>query len=119
MNTKFRVAHFPQIPCKPFEVYVDSVLEGVKLMDILAEYDKFQFENKIKPDYCSSNVLQMFYEDEQEWLDWEDEETGENDPRQWLEDQGIVVGKLFEVPEKKSSVVHVSIGELARRKRIS
>jgi|ERR1035437_1019057 hypothetical protein len=111
MNSKFRVSHFPQIPCSPFEVYVDSILEGVKLMDILAEYDKFQFENKIKPDYCNNSILQMFYEDE---------ETGENNPRHWLAAQEIVVGELFEIPkQKKSSVVHVSTEELSRRKRMS
>jgi hypothetical protein len=76
---KLRVSHFPQVPCKPFIVSVDSLKEARKIFDVLAEYDIFQFENRIKPDYCNATVLEQWDEEEQEWLSWYDEETGIDD----------------------------------------
>ena len=88
---KLRVWWIPQVPGKPFEVEVDSVEEGVKIMDVLAQYDLFQFENNIKPDFCNAGGLQMLDESidieeagEDGWSDWFDEETGEDDPEQYL-----------------------------------
>lgn len=89
---KLRVWWIPQVPGTPFYVEVSSVLEGVKIMDILAEYDLFQYENHIKPDYCNAGGLQLFDEEDKEdssegsWVDWYDEETGIDDPREWLEE---------------------------------
>jgi hypothetical protein len=79
---------------KSFNVPVDTVEEGVKLMDTLAAYDLFQYENNIKPDYCNVGGLQQWDEDcdgdgTPGWCDWYDEETGIDDPRdyiEWLED---------------------------------
>jgi hypothetical protein len=76
---KLRVSHFPQVPCKPFIVPVDSLKEARKIFDVLANYDIFQFENRIKPDYCNTTVLEYWDEEEQEWLSWYDEETGIDD----------------------------------------
>lgn len=59
----------PQVPGKPFEVNVDSLLEGKKLLETLANYDLFQFENNIKPDYCNAGGLAILEEDG--WYDWE------------------------------------------------
>ncbi len=90
MDTKLRVWWIPQIPMKPFFVPVNSVSEGVLVMDALAEYDKFQFQNNIKPDYCNAGGLQMFdeYDDTDSengsWVDWYDEDTGLDDPQEWL-----------------------------------
>lgn len=88
---KLRVWWIPQITCKPFYVDVGSLEEGVKVMDMLAEYDLFQYDNNIKPDYCNAGGLQVFDpEDDTDgpngsWCDWYDEETGEDDPREFLE----------------------------------
>lgn len=60
---KLRIAHYPQIPCKPFYVEVNSIQEGYKLSQVLADYDLFQYENKIKPDYSNMTVLEQFDED--------------------------------------------------------
>lgn len=55
-------------------------------MDVLARYDLFQFEHRIKPDYCNMGGLSMFDENddtdspEGSWVDWHDDETGEDDP---------------------------------------
>lgn len=67
---KLRVWHIPQVPCKAFHVHVDSPEEAVKIMDMLAMYDLFQYENRIKPDYCNAQGLEEFDEEEQEWLEW-------------------------------------------------
>lgn len=80
------------MPMKAFTVDVELVAEGVKIMDVLANYDIFQYENKIKPDYCNAGGLNMWDEDcdgegNPGWVSWYDEETGEDDPVQWLEDQ--------------------------------
>lgn len=53
-------------------------------MDVLADYDQFQFENRIKPDYCNMGGLLMV-DDDGEWVDWYDEETSIDDPKEFLE----------------------------------
>lgn len=78
-----RVWWIPQIPGKPFRVDVPTLAEGVKLMDVLAQYDIFQYEHRIKPDYCNAGGIEMLDTDG-EWCDWYDEETGEDDPRVFL-----------------------------------
>lgn len=67
-----KVWWIPQIPGKPFDVPVASVDEARKILDVLAKYDAFQFENRIKPDYCNAGGLVVFEEDG-EWCDWTDE----------------------------------------------
>jgi hypothetical protein len=83
----------PQIPMKPFIVSVDSIEQGVKIMDVLAEYDKFQFENKVKPDYANGGGINMWDDDSDGegnpgWVSWHDEETGEDDPEEYLKQKG-------------------------------
>lgn len=93
MDTKkLQVWWIPQIPMKAFCVDVCSVAEGAKLMDVLADYDAFQFEHNVKPDYCNAGGLRQWGEDidgdgNPGWEDWYDEETGEDDPREWLAQQ--------------------------------
>jgi len=87
---KYRVWWIPQLPMKAFTVDVDSVIEGVKVMDVLADYDLFQYENNVKGDYCNTGGLLMFDADDKEdspdgsWVDWSDSDSGEDDPRQYL-----------------------------------
>lgn len=68
--------HFPQVPCKPFIVKVKNLKEAKFVSDTLANYDLFQYENRIKPDYANATVVEQWDEDEQEWVSWFDEETG-------------------------------------------
>ncbi len=82
-HTPMKVWWIPQVPMKAFEVEVSSIEEGVKLLDVLAKYDAFQFENNVKPDYCNAGGL-MVRESDGEWCDWYDEETGEDDPAEFL-----------------------------------
>jgi hypothetical protein len=57
MNEKsmvqLRVWWIPQVPGKPFIVPVASLDEGKRIMEILANYDAFQYANRIKGDYCN------------------------------------------------------------------
>jgi hypothetical protein len=82
-DRKMKVWWIPQVPMKAFEVEISSLEEGVKLMDVLADYDAFQFESNVKPDYCNAGGIQVL-EDDGEWCDWFDDETGEDDPRECL-----------------------------------
>jgi hypothetical protein len=83
--TPLRVWWIPQIPGQPFTVEVESVAEGAKFLIVLADYDRFQYERRIKPDYCNAGGL-MVYE-AGEWTDWCDEETGEDDPIKYVRDR--------------------------------
>lgn len=71
-----RIAHFPQVPCRPFTVNVKDVQEAIKVYDILCNYDLFQLQNRIKGDYANMCILEEFDQEEQEWLSWRDHETG-------------------------------------------
>lgn len=77
---RLRVWWIPQVPMKSFNVDVSSLQEGALLLDVLARYDAFQFENNIKPDYCNAGGLLQWNSGADQWEDWEDEDTGEDDP---------------------------------------
>jgi hypothetical protein len=65
---RLRLWHVPQIPGKAFYVEVKNVDEAKKLLVTLAEYDLFQFKNKIKPDYANASGLEVVREGE--WYEW-------------------------------------------------
>ncbi|WP_143253748.1 hypothetical protein [Alkanindiges hydrocarboniclasticus] len=68
-----RVWWIPQFPMdEPFYVAVNTVEEGRLIMDTLAKYDIFQFENRIKPDYSNAGGLEEF--EDGEWHEWQNEE---------------------------------------------
>lgn len=81
---KLKVWWIPQIPCNPFYVEVASLQEGVKVMEILANYDLFQLEHNIRPDYSNVGGIEMLDEDGK-WCSWYDDETGLDDPVEFLE----------------------------------
>jgi hypothetical protein len=63
-----RVWWVPQLPCPAFEVSVPDLQTADLLMSTLANYDLFQFEHRIRPDYCNTGGLQVF--ENGEWCDW-------------------------------------------------
>lgn len=70
-HPKMRVWWIPQAGVDAvFYVPVKTVEEAKKVMDMLAAYDCFQYNHKIKPDYCNAGGLQIFDEEEQDWNDW-------------------------------------------------
>lgn len=84
-----RVWHIPQVPGTPFHVYVDTPQEAQRLLNVLAQYDLFQFENKIKPDYCNAAGLEIYTSDcdgegAHGWCEWYDEVTGD-DIDEWVD----------------------------------
>lgn len=81
----------PQVPMKAFRVAVSSVEMGAKLLDVLADYDAFQFKHKVKPDYCNAGGLQRWCADSDGdgtpgWEGWFSEETGEDDPAEFVKE---------------------------------
>lgn len=90
---KLRVWWIPQVPGKPFFIPVASVEQGVKIMDVLADYDKFQYDENIKPDYCNVGGLEQFDTEDKEddpagaWGSWCDEDSGEENPKVWLKNR--------------------------------
>ena len=63
----------PQFLMKAFHVSVASPKEAAKILIVLGEYDLFQYQNKIKPDYCSVGGLNVF--ENGEWVIWYDDKT--------------------------------------------
>jgi hypothetical protein len=67
-----RIWHIPQVPGPAFRVSVATPREGALLLHTLADYDRFQYENRIKPDYCNAQGLEVF--EDGEWCEWCDEQ---------------------------------------------
>lgn len=74
----------PQVPMAAFYVPVASPEEAQKILTTLAYYDLFQFENKVKPDYCNAGGLLVL--EDGEWVEWYHPETGE-DIDEWSPEQ--------------------------------
>jgi len=55
---ELRVWWIPQVPMSPFFYPVPSIEAGDALLDALAKYDMFQFENNVKPDYCNAGGME-------------------------------------------------------------
>jgi len=71
-----RIFWIPQVPMKAFYVSVENIKEAAKILRILANYDIFQFQNRIKPDYSNAGGLQICEDlggDTPEWNDWYNE----------------------------------------------
>jgi hypothetical protein len=71
---QLRVWWIPQVPMKPFRYDVKTIDEAKLLLEVLAQYDDFQFKNNIKPDYCNVGGLEVYAEDG--WGEWYDDEDG-------------------------------------------
>lgn len=79
---KYRIFWIPQVPMQPFHWAVDDPQQGKAILDLLADYDKFQFENHVKPDYCNAGGLQVL--EQGEWVDWCDEDGNSIDEMETL-----------------------------------
>lgn len=79
--SNLRIWWIPQVPMPAMHVDVTTVVEAKLLLNTLAAYDRFQYENQIKGDYCNAGGLEMYAPGEDEWMDWiewYDPETGED-----------------------------------------
>ena len=74
MEGDLRVWWIPQVPMQDsFHVKVKNPKEAKKILDVLAQYDLYQFDNNIKPDYCNAGGLQV--EDiNGDWYEWDNED---------------------------------------------
>lgn len=71
---KFRIWHNCQIGAVDnFYIYVDDINTAWKIMNVLWDYDLFQYNNNIKPDYCNASGLEYFDVEDDEWYEWYDE----------------------------------------------
>lgn len=71
VDSKIRVAHFPQIPCKPFIVEVKNEREAYLIYQTMANQHLFLFDNNFIPDYSNVILVQMYEDDE--WVDYYNE----------------------------------------------
>lgn len=85
---KLRIWWIPQIPMKPFFKEVPTLAAGKLLLDALADYDLFQLENNVKPDYSNAGGLQAIADGE--WVDWYDEDGYDIDEYEF-DDSGELV----------------------------
>ena len=89
-----RVWHVPQVPGPAFHIYVDTLREAQRVLQVLANYDLFQLEHNIKPDYCNANGLEEYVAndgyDKPGWVEWYDDETGD-DIDAWVDPESTTV----------------------------
>lgn len=60
---------------KPFHVQVPDLHSAALVMDALSKYDLFQFNNRVKPDYCNAQGLEVYSRDDEDgefgpWIEW-------------------------------------------------
>lgn len=65
-----RIWWIPQVPGKAFKVPVKDIEQAKLLYEVLADYDRFQYDNNIKPDYANTGGLEVF--EDGEWYEWHD-----------------------------------------------
>lgn len=94
---QLRVWWIPQVPLKPFHCLVNNIDEAMLLLTTFADYDLFQFRNKIKPDYCNAGGLEVF--DGNEWTEWHDEEDRDIDDLIYLQTTALLTREPMEAKE--------------------
>ena len=83
-----RVWHIPQVPGRPFYVRVNSPAEARKILNMLIDYDEFQYKENVKGDYSSANGLEVLEDDG--WAEWySDDGYGYG-----IDEYAVVAGKL-------------------------
>jgi len=75
INGQLEVWWIPQVPMTGFRVPVNSLVEAKLILKTLGDYDLFQFDNNIKPDYSNAGGLEVFRDGE--WEEWYDDDMGE------------------------------------------
>lgn len=108
-SNKFRVWWIPQLGMKKsFLVYVDTLEKAALLLNVLADYDKFQLDNRVKGDYANAGGVCVWDKEQMKedssnpeikendwgWSDWCDEETGDNLDDLLRDNNGILPERL-------------------------
>lgn len=76
-ESNLKIWWIPQIPMDEFERYVSSPEEARVILQTLADYDLFQMEHNIKPDYCNAGGLLMWNERGEDWEEWYDDDDND------------------------------------------
>lgn len=106
---KMRVWWMPQVGADAiFYIPVNTAEEAKKFMDILAAYDCFQYNHRIKPDYCNTGGVQVWDEETQEWNDWyyEDDDSFFEDVDEYCEEKSKFAKELKEFERAVLSQVY-------------
>ena len=93
---RFRVWHSPQLGAQTVYVQCNSLATAISLMDVLADYDIFQYENRIKPDYANANGVQYYDHEDGEWSDFDVENELEDYREAMLSDAAMLVDGVDE-----------------------
>lgn len=72
-NTGLRVC-FLILGTEPWTKEVSSPEEARSIINTIANFVNFQVDNHVFPDHCSSAGLEMWDEDNEEWVDWCDDD---------------------------------------------
>ena len=68
LGEDLRVAHITNVPDSPHYVNVRTLREAMLVMDTLANYDNYLYEQNLITDYSNTSWLEVFEYDE--WLEW-------------------------------------------------
>lgn len=79
-----RVWWVPQVPMKAFRVPVRTLREAKLLLETLGDYDIFQFDNNVKPDFSNAGGLEVFHAG-----DWESYYSPDDEELDVLTDKQI------------------------------
>ncbi len=88
----------PQVPMNAFIVPVTSPLDAKKILEVLANYDMFQLDNNIKPDYSNAGGLSVL--EDGEWVDWYSSEGDSIDELTIDEITDEIIAEAFKMVEE-------------------
>jgi hypothetical protein len=105
---KMRVWWQPQVGYGTFYIPVNSPEEAAKILNLLAAYDLFQLKNNIKPDYCNAGGVQIFDEEENDWVNWEYETEDDyyDDVEKYCEDVSPEANRISDFKAAVLGQVH-------------
>lgn len=69
-NLNLKVVHTSPFPGKSFEYAVDNLVHAWLVLNTLASYDEFHLSNNIRTDFSSTQVLLVWDDGEEEWIDY-------------------------------------------------
>ena len=74
VENDLRVVHFPQLGLtRSFTVNVENEREAYLMTQALANQHLWLFENRIIPDYSNAIIVEMFDNEEKEWIDYQND----------------------------------------------
>ena len=69
----YKVWYIPQVPGKPFEVRVNDLPTARLILDTLTNFSGFEFEHRVKPDYCDAGGISIL-DHEGDWIDVDEDD---------------------------------------------